>query len=209
MVIASVEYLRPLKRSFFYSKETLCLWYNELMKRLKSDDVIVVEGIHDVDKVKQVVDALILVSHGTHMSNDFLNQLEALSQTRSIVVFTDNDTPGKQIRRKISERIPNVKHAKIRNKQTKIGVEHASLEEIKDALLNTITFTDYQPNLTMNDIYTLGLNGQPYSATLREAVCYHYRLPKMNAKALLNALNHLPYSYEEIKQLCQNLSSHP
>ncbi|MBS3972326.1 MAG: ribonuclease M5 [Erysipelotrichia bacterium] len=177
------------------------------MKKLCLDDVIVVEGQHDAQKVSQVVEALILITHGTHISNEFLDQLEALSKHKSIIIFTDNDTPGKTIREKISKRVANVKHAKIRDKQVNVGVEHASYDQILDALSHTTSFSEYHPTFTMNDLYSLGLNGKPSSATLREAVSYHYRLPKMNAKALLKALNHLNISYEELETLCLNQSS--
>jgi ribonuclease M5 len=176
------------------------------MEKLYIDDVIVVEGRHDAQKVSQVVEALILITHGTHISNEFLEQLESLSKKHSIIIFTDNDTPGKYIREKISSRIQNVKHAKIHDKQADVGVEHASFEQILDALSHCVSYSSYQPIFTMNDLYILGLNGKPSSATLREAVTYHYRLPKMNAKALLKALNHLNISYEELETLCQNQS---
>lgn len=175
------------------------------MNKLNLDDVIVVEGKHDADKIKQVVDAMVLITSGTHFSTIFLDQLESLAQHKSIIVFTDNDTPGKMIRSAISKRIPSVKHARIHDKQKIVGVEHASLEQIHDALIHCVTYKEYQPIFSMNDLYDLGLNGQKNSATLREAVCHHYRIPTMNAKALLNALNHLNIPYEELHQLCQNL----
>jgi ribonuclease M5 len=175
------------------------------MNKLKLDDVIVVEGKHDADKIKQVVDAMVLITSGTHYSSSFLDQLESLSQHKSIIVFTDNDTPGKMIRRAISKRVPNAKHARIHDKQMIVGVEHASLDQIHDALIHCVTYKEYQPTFTMNNLYELGLNGQKNSATLREAVCHYYRIPMMNAKTLLNALNHLNITYEELHQLCQNL----
>lgn len=174
------------------------------MNKLKLDDVIVVEGKHDLDKIKQVVDAMVLITSGTHFNSSFLDQLESLSHHKSIIVFTDNDTPGKMIRNAIFKRIPNVKHARIRDKQKMVGVEHATLEQIRDALIHCVTYSEYQSTFTMNHLYELGLNGQKNSATLREAVCQHYRIPNMNAKALLNALNHLNITVEELQKLCQN-----
>jgi len=174
------------------------------MSKLKLDDVIVVEGKHDLDKVKQVVDAMVLITSGTHFNSLFLDQLEFLSQHKSIIVFTDNDTAGKMIRNAIIKRIPNVKHARIRDKQKVVGVEHASLEQIQDALTHCVTYSEHQSTFTMNNLYELGLNGQKNSATLREAVCQHYRIPNMNAKSLLNALNHLNITAEELQKLCQN-----
>lgn len=174
---------------------------------MKIDDVIIVEGRHDADKVAQVVDAFILVTHGSYISTKFLDQLLDLAQRKSIIVFTDNDTPGKQIRDTISKRIPHVKHAKIRDKQDVVGVEHATTDQIMDALTHVITYTEFQPTFTMNDLYQLGLNGHPHSAKLREGITYHLRLPTMNAKALLKALNHLKITYEELATLCLNQSS--
>lgn len=176
------------------------------MMKLVIDDVIVVEGRHDADKVAQVVDALILITHGSSISKGFLEKLEDLSQKKSIIVFTDNDTPGKRIRDIIAKRIPSCKHAKIRESQTRVGVEHASETQIRDALTHVVTFKDYAPVFSFNDLVTLGLNGKPHSAKLRDGITYALRLPRMNAKALLKALNHLNITREELEKLCQNQS---
>lgn len=208
MEIVYVIY-QAFKKVFFLIIVTELLWYNVYMKKLVIDDVIVVEGRHDADKVAQVVDALILITHGSSLSKSFLEQLENLAQKKSIIVFTDNDSPGKHIRNTITKRIPTCKHAKIREKQIKVGVEHASESQIRDALTHLITFREYNPVFSFNDLVTLGLNGMPHSAKLRDGVTYSLRLPKMNAKALLKALNHLNITREELEKLCLNQSLLP
>ncbi|WP_331836585.1 hypothetical protein [Erysipelothrix piscisicarius] len=42
------------------------------MNKLKIQEVIVVEGKHDKEKILKCVDADVIMSSGTHMSADFL-----------------------------------------------------------------------------------------------------------------------------------------
>lgn len=107
------------------------------------DDVIVVEGIHDLQKLQSIYDVDVLYTNGSAVSPTFLNQLAILSETKSIIIFTDPDFPGKKIRQTIMDAIPSVKHAFIEKAQAlgkgKVGVEHASVEDIRIALSHVIS----------------------------------------------------------------------
>lgn len=112
------------------------------MLKEKLDDVIVVEGVHDVQKIQSIYDVDVLYTNGSAISPQFIQKLKKLSETRSIIVFTDPDFPGKKIRQTIIDSIPTVKHAFIDKSRAlgkgKVGIEHASVADIRQALLNVV-----------------------------------------------------------------------
>ena len=64
--------------------------------------VIVVEGIHDLNKIKEVYkDAYIEVTGGKIISQDLIKRLKEYSKTSEIILFFDPDFPGESIRKNI------------------------------------------------------------------------------------------------------------
>jgi ribonuclease M5 len=160
---------------------------------MKIKEVIIVEGIHDQDAIKRAVEADTLVTHGTHISKEMLDFIDKLNQTRGVIVFTDPDTPGEQIRKKIIQRIGGCKHATLSNKQSRnkgrVGIEHASSEDIKEALLKVVTFDHQSLSISWHEFLDLGLTGLSDSKSKREKVCRLLALPYANAKTLYQYLN--------------------
>lgn len=160
---------------------------------MKIQEVIIVEGIHDQDAIKQAVEADTLVTHGTHISKEMLDFIEHIHKLRGVIIFTDPDTPGDQIRKKIMQRIGGCKHATLSNKQTrnkgKVGIEHASSEDIKEALLKVVSFDHRSESLSWHEFLDLGLTGLADSKLRREKVCRAFALPYANAKTLYQYIN--------------------
>ena len=71
--------------------------------------VIVVEGTSDINKLKNLIDADFVSVNGSAISEEILQYLEELSKQREIIVLTDPDYPGEQIRKKISQRVNAIK----------------------------------------------------------------------------------------------------
>ena len=155
---------------------------------MKIKELIVVEGIHDLNKLKTVIDAEIIITHGMHLSEDVLVTIKENALTRGVIVFTDPDTPGDLIRQKISEVCPEVKHAHLKSKDArhkrKVGIEHASSESILQALSNLYTLNEFESDLTYGDLYELGLSGHPESQALRNQVAEAFHLSDVNTKKL-------------------------
>ena len=131
--------------------------------------VIVVEGIHDEMKIKSVYpDANVVITNGSEISKITLDLIKKLSETNEIIIFTDPDSPGEAIRKRITEVVPNAKQAFLRKKDAisknkkKVGIEHATKEIIVDSLENVYTFTESNNNITMSDLFNLGLNKFQY-----------------------------------------------
>ena len=104
----------------------------------KIREVIIVEGRDDTAAVLRAVDAQTIETHGFGMSDRMWEQIGTAARTRGIIIFTDPDRAGENIRRKVKERFPEAGEAFLpRDKAlrgTNIGVENASPEAIREAL---------------------------------------------------------------------------
>lgn len=168
--------------------------------------IIVVEGIHDEAKIKEVYpDAFVITTNGREISEDTLNMLEKYSKDNEIVLFLDPDYPGERIRTLITDRIPNCKHAFIRKKdgisknKRKVGIEHAEKDVIKEALDNIYITNNDLCNIKLNDLYNLNLVGSDDSKKIRDYVSQRLNIGSPNAKTFLKRVNSFNISLEEIK----------
>lgn len=195
---------------------------------LKIKEAIVVEGRYDKNTLSQVVDAVILetAGFGVFKDQERLALLRRLAQQRGIIVLTDSDGAGFVIRNFLKGAIPpeQVKHAYIPDirgkerrkrapgKEGKLGVEGMPPQLLLEALERAgATFLDGdgprspRGELTLAQLYVLGLTGRPDSAQRRQALLKRLDLPEhMSAKALLTVLNAL-YTSDEVIQLVQTL----
>lgn len=154
--------------------------------------VIVVEGAHDASKIKAIFkDVHIIITGGTAVSEITLNEIEKLSKTHEVILFLDPDYPGNQIRNKIKQRVPNVKEAFIEREKAKkgkkVGVEHASFEDIKKALKvrEIVHNTDITKEFLMDHGYIGTLNSKEKRLSLTK----HFNIGYVNAKGLLPKLS--------------------
>ncbi len=102
------------------------------------EEIIVVEGRDDTAAIKQSVDAVTIETHGYGIRPDTWDTIAKAHQEKGIIVFTDPDHAGEQIRRRILERFPDAKEAfldrSLAEKDGDIGIENASPESIRQAL---------------------------------------------------------------------------
>ena len=105
---------------------------------MKIDEIIVVEGRDDTQAVKKAVECETIETHGFGMSDEMWKSLDTAYRNKGLIILTDPDHAGSEIRRKIKERYPDSKEAFLpRNKAIKgndVGVENAKPEDIREAL---------------------------------------------------------------------------
>lgn len=172
-------------------------------------EVIVVEGKNDTINIQKAVDAYTIETHGTHLSNQTLKLIEKAQKTRGVIIFTDPDSPGDQIRNKINQRIDGCKNAflpsKIARGRGKVGIEHAKSSDILEALAHCVTFEkEKKESLTWNEFLALGLSGKKESSALREVVTHYFHLGEANAKTCLKRCNMLGITKEEIEKVLRD-----
>lgn len=175
-------------------------------------EVIVVEGRYDKNALSQVVDAVIVETAGFGIYNDAGKRrlLRTLAESRGLIVLTDSDGAGFQIRGFLKGCVDPalVRHAYIpdiygkeRRKRTgskegKLGVEGMKPEILLDALLRagaTVEEADAvrpAPRITKADLYARGLSGGEGSREKRAALLRRMELPeRLTADGLLDVLN--------------------
>ena len=69
-------------------------------------EIVVVEGRDDTAAIKRSVDALTIETHGYGIRQETWDLIAKAYETVGIIVFTDPDHAGEQIRRRIMERFP-------------------------------------------------------------------------------------------------------
>ncbi len=173
----------------------------------KIKEVIVVEGKNDAFKIKQAFDCDCFITYGYHITNRKLALLKQLHEKRGLILFLDPDVVGNKIRKKISDVIPNCKEANIPKQfaktKYKVGIEHASVDIIKEALHHVITKEIHQETVTIAELLTLHLTNHPEAFKRRKLICDELYLGNCNFKALYKKLNMLGMRIDEVSDILE------
>lgn len=168
------------------------------------DAILVVEGKSDVAFLSSYLDCEFVTTNGSDVPESTITYLKGIKD-KKIIVLTDPDTPGKKIRDKLDENIPNLEHVFISKehsiKHGKVGVAEGDINEILEALEHRITFSKTSKGtVTMYDLVRLGLTGAPDSKEKREKVSKKLYLGHASAKTLLKRINSNNISIEDIER---------
>lgn len=167
-------------------------------------EVIVVEGKDDEAAVRKAVDAEIIITHGYGISQKTYQRIEEAYRRCGIVIFTDPDHAGENIRKKLSSRFPEAKHAFISReagtREDDIGVENASPENIRKALeLARTEVGTAAERFSMGDLMDCGLCGGDGAAERRDRMGEILGIGYGNTKTFLRRINHYGITVEEFK----------
>lgn len=171
------------------------------------DSIIVVEGKTDKQFLVSFLDAIILETNGSAISEDFLIELEQLSKNKRILVMTDPDSPGEKIRNTIIQRIPNSDHVYLDKKQCirdgRVGLAQSSKDYVLEQLNNKVSFARTQKNdkIQLNDLVDLNLIGSAGSQANRHQLCKHLNIAPCNGKQLLQKLNWMNIELELVRNI--------
>ncbi|HZK02054.1 MAG TPA: ribonuclease M5 [Anaerovoracaceae bacterium] len=174
------------------------------------DKIIVVEGKNDESAVKAAVDAEVIVTSGFSISRDTWSLIEKAYAGPGILVFTDPDFAGECIRNRIKESFPKCTHAYMAiddaRKNSDIGIENASKENIIAALEKAIVYTFKPENtFTMDDLFYFNLAGSAQASARRGKIGKAIGVGSCNAKAFLARLNSFGITREEFYRHGQTL----
>lgn len=197
---------------------------NEKKKRITLP--VVVEGRYDKSAILSIFDATVIVTDGFGIFNSKEKQalIRKIAGKDGIILLTDSDTGGKQIRAFLSGILPKEKIyqlyiPKIEGKERRkshaskegtLGVEGVGREVLETVLEKFLSDDGSVPRrggITKLDLYRDGFSGGENSAALRDALCAAAGLPAgMSAKAMLEALNIL-FDKEKYEILAQDINS--
>ncbi|MBQ8589876.1 MAG: ribonuclease M5 [Firmicutes bacterium] len=167
-------------------------------------EVIVVEGRDDEQAVNRAVEASTIATHGFGIAKATWDLIEKAYQERGIIVFTDPDFAGEQIRKRITARFPEAKQAYLTQEEAwkngDIGIENANPEDIRDAL-GKARATAAQKTITFSqsDLFELGLAGGENAAELRNRIGRTLGIGYGNTKLFLRRLNEYGITREELE----------
>lgn len=166
---------------------------NEKKDEIK--EVIVVEGKDDTSKIKQAVKADTIETNGSAVNQTVLMQIKHAQEKRGVIIFTDPDYPGERIRHIVDQAVPGCKHAFLTKEEAKakynkgIGIEHASLQHIQQALKSVYELKpQYQSEIKKEDLLAYGLLGGPKAKSRRDLLGKELKIGYTNGKQLLKRL---------------------
>ena len=190
---------------------------------IKVKQAIIVEGRYDKIKLSSLVDAVIIPTNGFALYKDeeTCGLIRTLAKTTGIIILTDSDSAGFQIRSHIRNivkegeiinvYIPDILGKERRkaapSKEGKLGVEGMSGEVLLEAFRKAGVFADSaEPKsdpITKADLMELGLVGAENSAQRRAELQKRLGLPeRLSANMFIEILN-VMYSREEFLDMAQ------
>ncbi len=188
---------------------------------IKLDSAVIVEGKYDKIRLANIIDATIIPTDGFRIFKDKekCRLIRLLAERLGIIVITDSDSAGQQIRSHIKNiaangKITNIYLPPIVGKEKRksspsaeglLGVEGTDDEIIIEALKKAgLTHIEAQNRkaITKTDLFILGLSGKEDSAKKRQSLCEFLKIPSLPTNTLLDALNSL-YGYDEFLELME------
>ncbi len=194
---------------------------------LDYEPLIVVEGKNDAQAVRRALGKVdVIWTEGFGLTEQKLEYIAEMAERRGVIVCTDPDFAGKQIRERINKRIPKARHVYLsvevaRNpKDYDIGLENVSSEEIRKAFskILEVKISNMDSNdgvkiaekinaeaVVMADLRQSGLVGQCCSAAKRVRLGKILGIGDTNAKQFLFRVNRFGITkdefYSAVKQM--------
>lgn len=199
------------------------------MEKLTLTQAVIVEGKYDKIKLESLIDSVILTTNGFRIFKDKEMQrlIRSLAKTCGIVILTDSDAAGFQIRALLSGivwegelinvYIPDILGKEKRkhkpSAEGKLGVEGMELDVLREAFtragisVNGGEPEKKQPVITRLDLYNDGLCGGENSAALRRALFLALGIPqRLSTGAALPVLNQM-LTKEKYRELVDEIKA--
>lgn len=148
----------------------------------------------DVAAINRAVDADCIITGGFTLNRRTLANISAAYEKRGIIILTDPDSAGERIRKFLSAKFPNAKHAYVPRLEATanndIGIEQASPDSIRAALAKVHTL-EINPREEFNtaEMVDYGLAGGEKSSMLRDKVAAILGIGYGNVKTFVKRLN--------------------
>jgi len=170
---------------------------------MRIKETIIVEGRDDESAVLAAIDANIICTHGYGIRKETLDLIKKAYDTTGIIIFTDPDHAGEEIRKRLTGLFPSAKQAYLTRddaeKKGDIGIENANPKAISKALEKAHAISAQSSDeFTMDDMFELGLCGLDDSAKRREELGKKLGIGNANAKTFLKRLNFMGITKEDI-----------
>lgn len=179
---------------------------------MKIKEIIVVEGKDDTVAIKRAVDADTIETNGSAIDDVVIEQIRLAQKTRGVIIFTDPDFPGEKIRKTITNKVSGCKHAFLPKEEARpkngkgIGVEHASVKAIQEALHAVKEEMEtYVSDITFDDLITAGLIGGAAAKLRREKLGIYLKIGYANGKQLHKRLQMFQITKEQFSMAMKHI----
>lgn len=176
---------------------------------IKVKEAVIVEGKYDKIKLSNILDALIVEINGFGIYKDKsrMNFIRKLANERGIIVITDSDHSGFQLRNFIvssvgKDKVKNIyipdvygkeKRKDKPSKEGKIGVEGISDDVLRKLFEKggiTCLETNSENRITNYDLFEAGLSGTPNATQNKKKLLKKLNLPEfLSTNSLVSYLN--------------------
>lgn len=173
-------------------------------------EVIVVEGKDDIARVKSAMKCDVMATGGYAFGEKFLRELKKVERRRGVIILTDPDYMGKQIRRRLTEALASPKQAYLPQDKAlykdDIGIENARPEDIREAIYRAKPMKKvYEETFTKADMIRYGMTGASDAAGRREKMAEALGIGHGNGKQFLQRLNSFGISVEEFERIYEEV----
>ncbi len=194
-------------------------------EKIRLTQAVIVEGKYDKIKLSSILDAVIIPTDGFSIYKDKekLELIKALAIKSGIIILTDSDTAGFQIRSYIKgavhegeiinvycpELLGKEKRKRAPSKEGMLGVEGIPVNALVEAFsVAGVGFKRQEPNnppISKMDLYNDGLSGTDGSRTRRLKLLKQLGLPSLlSANSIPGILNTL-LTRDQYKQAIKRL----
>lgn len=174
-------------------------------------EVLIVEGKMDVVAINRAVEADCIITNGFHFNKKTLANIAAAYKKRGIIILTDPDSAGENIRAFLTKRFPAAKHAYIPKDEATanddIGVEQAKPDSIRKALAKVHTLNlNPREEFTAAEMLQYGLSGGAESSKLRDKIGAALGIGYGNVKTFVKRLNSYGITRAEFMEALENVT---
>jgi ribonuclease M5 len=178
---------------------------------LRIKEIIVVEGKDDESAVKHAVDAEVIITSGFGITEETFRRIEFAKEQKGVIIFTDPDYAGEQIRKRINRRIKGCQNAYLSRKEARknnnIGIENANPKSIKYALKEAKCIMETASIIFTSEIlYENNLTGGTDSVKRREELGRILGIGYANGKQLVKRLNSYSISKDQFFNALKELN---
>ncbi len=173
-------------------------------------EIIVVEGRDDIAAVKRAVEAELILTQGFSLSQEVMTRIKLAQERKGVIIFTDPDSAGQWIRKKIKAEVAKCKDAYLTkaqgSKNNDIGIENASPQAIKAALKKAgASYIKANNTFKRSDLIKAGLLYSPNAKKSRANLGKKLKIGYANSKQLLNRLNNYGIKRKEFFQAVEEI----